>query len=888
MGRGRGSKAPRRAVVVVLLAALAVGLGAVIAHADTVSADGDTVTANNRLQYTEGANFTEHCSSRGTPVAGAATITFNGGRSTDGATGTHFDPGATVTVTATPDATAAAAGITAGGSTATVPSPWDTIGQTFTAPLTTTVPMTVPNGTYTVNVAVTGPAHDGKGNALSFQTTDTYSVSIACDDVAPTIAWTSAPASADEGSAVDYRFSIADPDSTSWSFAAGSPSCGSGTLSGTPAIDPSAQTGGFTCTFPNGPASTSVSAQVTDGTDASNTLTQAVSVANVAPAVAFTAAPASATEGDVQTYAFTVTDPGASDTVSASADCGADGSLVAGSLALSGGSGSFRCSFPFGAATTTVSVSAVDSDGASSAPATTQVEIADAPLTAGAFSVDGGIEGVEQAHLEFFFTDPQPTVGHYRATVDWGDGTVTLEDAIAQLASGTFRLLANDHLYAEAGTYHVHITVFDPGGSTASADTDAEVADAPLTAGTLTIGDGVAGIQASPLTFAVDDENPAAPVSDLAATIDWGDGTTSAGLVVADGGGHFTVTGSHLYATPGSFPVDVKVSNGFTFVTASGTASVASPALTPGTLTVGGGVEGSTPALLTFPFTSPNGSASASDFAATIDWGDGTTSTGTVAAAPGGGFAVTGSHVYAEEGSYTVGVSVTGSAGGSAQATGTSVVADAPLTATAAKLDPTLFLFHGTTATFTDANPKAKASDFHATVDWGDRSVTSGLVTKSGSAFSVLGLHLYLRTGRYTITTKIVDGGGSTTTATTTLLVFAFPLRGFFVIGDRSASGLVTFYGSQWAKRNVLGGGSAPASFKGFAGGGSFGCHSRWTASPGQSDPAPGDLPEYVAVLLTDSSSKSGSTISGDVVGAEIVHSNGDGTGTVVASLPLC
>src|SRR3954452_5020502 len=133
------------ALVGALLAALAIG--AVFAYADTVSADGDTVTPNNNLSYTTAANFTAHCSDRGVAVAGLATINFNGGRETGRAP--HYDPVAIVTGKDVPDAAGVAAGITASGGTGTVPGTWDAFGQSFGVPISTTVPLTVPNGTYT-------------------------------------------------------------------------------------------------------------------------------------------------------------------------------------------------------------------------------------------------------------------------------------------------------------------------------------------------------------------------------------------------------------------------------------------------------------------------------------------------------------------------------------------------------------------------------------------------------------------------------------------------------------------------------------------------------------------------------------------------------------------
>ncbi len=67
--------------------------------------------------------------------------------------------------------------------------------------------------------------------------------------------------------------------------------------------------------------------------------------------------------------------------------------------------------------------------------------------------------------------------------------------------------------------------------------------------------------------------------------------------------------------------------------------------------------------------------AVASDYSATLGWGDGATSAGVVSAAPGGGFTVTGTHTWAAAGSYTVNVSVTKINGRTASASTTATVA---------------------------------------------------------------------------------------------------------------------------------------------------------------------------------------------------------------------
>src|SRR5207247_10407796 len=67
----------------------------------------------------------------------------------------------------------------------------------------------------------------------------------------------------------------------------------------------------------------------------------------------------------------------------------------------------------------------------------------------------------------------------------------------------------------------------------------------------------------------------------------------------------------------------------------------------------------------------------ASDFTATIDWGDGTTTSGTVSGGSGT-FTVSGNHTYADEGNYDTTVVIADDAPGTANATasGTASVAE--------------------------------------------------------------------------------------------------------------------------------------------------------------------------------------------------------------------
>ena len=300
-------------------------------------------------------------------------------------------------------------------------------------------------------------------------------------------------------------------------------------------------------------------------------------------------------------------------------------------------------------------------------------------------------------------------------------------------------------------------------------------------------------------------------------------------------------------------------------------------------------------------FTDPDTSATAGEYTATIDWGDGTAPTaGTISGPIGGPFTVTGTHTYTEEGVYTATITITDvdTPTNTATATSTANVADAPLTATCTN-QVSGQTYNGVIASFTDANPFAPVTDFTATIDWGDGTAPSaGTVSVSGSGFDVNGTHVYTSTGFFTVTTTIVDDGGSTATTACQLLVGAATAGGSFVIGDHnSAVGTaVTFWGAQWSTLNSLSGGAAPASFKGFANNPSSNpaCSQSWSTGPGNSSGPPSPpLADFIVVRVASSISKTGSTISGDTPHLVVVHVSPGydanpghaGTGTVAGVL---
>jgi hypothetical protein len=292
------------------------------------------------------------------------------------------------------------------------------------------------------------------------------------------------------------------------------------------------------------------------------------------------------------------------------------------------------------------------------------------------------------------------------------------------------------------------------------------------------------------------------------------------------------------------------------------------------------------------------------DYAATIAWGDATSSppppvniVPTGVSSCGRTFDVKGGHTYTEENTYTLAVTITDVDTPSNTQTVNSfaLVSDAAIHATCASAPVSTQSFSGFTATFTDNNSFATKADFSATISWGDGTssppppVTIGGGPGSGP-YTVSGTHTYTSTGAFTITTTITDDGGATDTTSCKVFIGAFPTGNgaTFVVGDLEATGpgaKLTWWSSQWAKINQMSGGPAPASMKGFSGFEDMPlpsplpplnalCGKTWTTDPGNSTPPPATVPNDMFVIVSSHITQNGSVISGDIKELILVHNN--------------
>ena len=236
------------------------------------------------------------------------------------------------------------------------------------------------------------------------------------------------------------------------------------------------------------------------------------------------------------------------------------------------------------------------------------------------------------------------------------------------------------------------------------------------------------------------------------------------------------------------------------------------------------------------------------DFAsATIDWGDGSAEIPGVINHNGSTDAlsdtgnITGEHTYSQPGTYTIVVTAqeTGSVGSGHTATVTSTATVSGVINPGPVLSPTVVqnvAFDAlTVATFTTRVPNASASDFSASINWGDKTdpsqgtivpaavplvspvaVSNSSSSSSGSAvivapnpptpirfptpeLAVTGGHTYNTSGPFTATITISDSSGDSATTTADITVTTTPPLTITAQGQDVRSSRAMTYRSRWS-----------------------------------------------------------------------------------------
>ncbi len=247
--------------------------------------------------------------------------------------------------------------------------------------------------------------------------------------------------------------------------------------------------------------------------------------------------------------------------------------------------------------------------------------------------------------VRVFLTDNQCHFTYY------SDGTPV--DHVIVAGSNPFTLR-----FADSGGFCEHTTTPLTSFGGCNFCVDLAITQPPITAS----GVNVSAIEGKAFAATVANftsGDPLATPADFSASINWGDGGTSAGTVSAGGSG-FAVAGGHTYGEEGSYQVHVTI------------AEIADPSnsdVTQSLATVADAAITASPACEATALRSYNGRTAtfvdaagtfgtAADFTAAINWGDGTSTSGTISSLGGGHYAVIGVHGYATVGRFTIATTI--------------------------------------------------------------------------------------------------------------------------------------------------------------------------------------------------------------------------------------
>jgi len=403
--------------------------------------------------------------------------------------------------------------------------------------------------------------------------------------------------------------------------------------------------------------------------DASHTVTAGASVSptNVAPVVGtLSLSPSSVVDHQTVTLTGSFTDPGTADTFTLTVDWG---DLTSSTHSLGTGR-SFSDTHAYDAAgPVTIKATVADRDGGKSSSSVNLVVLpsnhAPADLLVGATTLlEGG-----STTLSVSFTDAEPLDTHTVA-IAWGDGSTDNVSLASGLTSTSL-----PHTYVETGTYTVAVTVTDGGGMFVTGGTSVTATNVlPSLASLVLTPSSVTDHQTLTVSGTFSDPGTA---DFFTVSWAWGDGSTSSQALAA---GTRSFSASHEYAAANTYALIVTVTdrdNGTG--TQSGSVVVTARNTAPSGLSLSSNVTGLS-ASVSGSFADPD---PLDTHDVTMQWGDSTSSTWTIAA---GATLFSETHTYLAAGTFTVTATVTDPAGAFTTAT-KSVVTTVPAVGPSALLD---------------------------------------------------------------------------------------------------------------------------------------------------------------------------------------------------------
>jgi len=562
-----------------------------------------------------------------------------------------------------------------------------------------------------------------------------------------------------------------------------------------------------------------------------------------------------------------------------------DGTTTAGSVQGSAGSFSIVGSHTYIAAgENTISVSIADDfpDSATGFVTSTAVSGFGGQVTLTSATEGTALTGAEVA--TFADTSGTHLASDYTATIVWGDGST---DTGTVSGSGQSFTVTGSHTYADeiqnGLSPDMSVTLTRTSDhATATATGTVIVADGDVLSMTpKTLGSAANQALTNVTVATFSDAYTGQVASDLTAMIDWGDGSANEIGTLSGGVGSFTVTGSHTYGADGQYHVNVSILDDLP----GGEGQIGAVTSTANIGLVAGdgddfsGNEGSLIAVgaQVATFLDGDSSAVAADFSASINWGDGTTTPGTISGSSGSFTVTSAGHTYQDEGSDTITTTITRTADHEQVAmTGQATVGEADsfsVTADNFSGNPGVAINSVQVATFTDTYLGQVAGDLTAAISWGDGTTSAGTISGGSGSFTVRGSHTYTAGGNDTFTVTVSDDSPGTATASATGTA-TINLGGQMVLTSATEH-VALSNGTPVATFSDSNGGDTPASFTATiqwgdgvtspgtvsGGAGSF------TVSGGHTYADEGN--DQASVTVTHTADMAQSTISGSVAVAE-------------------
>jgi hypothetical protein len=399
----------------------------------------------------------------------------------------------------------------------------------------------------------------------------------------------------------------------------------------------------------------------------------------------------------------------------------------------------------------------------------------------------------------FVDSNANDTTTNVTAKVNWGDGSSTDDNVGLQYVGQDINSQSQDlgakydvidtHVYTKTGTFTTTITIDGQTAAQQLAPFHGSVTVSPPIMLSSTLFSEIAGTPFSNQEVGYF-TSPLASNTQFTSKITWYvSGSTSystAGTVESTGNGSYQVLGGFTYPYSNyTFTFTVSVSApGIPAVSATGKAySEDAPILQVGTTDLSGETTTTFKNTVLGTFShyedqSSGAANSASLYKATIYWGDGSSSPGTIAAVAGktgtnAEFTVSYPnpssgplHTYGFAGSYTLSVDVSDNLGGTGQLNGTASIQGGALSVEGIPFSA----IEGTTLTNV---PLATIEEtgvlypfYTAYVNWGDGSgTTSTGITVTGTG-EVLVTHTYARVGVVTISVTVYDTVGDLSNST--------------------------------------------------------------------------------------------------------------------------